>query len=121
MIHPDTCRAGPLIVMGEVLRDVAHHAYRVNGGMAETGSAAARCRRRSSARSAAPRWPEDSAGGGSWPVRVTGAAAVAAVDRVARARQAPNEIPALWSRIVASAAIAAALGWLVGLIRGSGR
>ncbi len=51
---------------------------------------------------------------------LAGAIAVAVVDRVARARQGPNEIPALWSRIVASAAIAAALGWLVGLIPGVG-
>ncbi|HTY73463.1 MAG TPA: hypothetical protein VMI11_13725 [Actinomycetes bacterium] len=39
------------------------------------------------------------------------AAALAAVDALARARQEPNEIPAIWSRIAASAAIAAPLGW----------
>ncbi|MBW8483114.1 hypothetical protein [Actinomadura parmotrematis] len=43
-----------------------------------------------------------------------GAVAVGASDAVARARQKPNEIPALWSRIVASGAIAAPLGWLAG-------
>jgi len=36
------------------------------------------------------------------------------VDAVARARQRPGEIPALWSRMAASAAIAAPLGWAVG-------
>ena len=40
-----------------------------------------------------------------------GAAGLATVDAIARARQRPNEIPALWSRIAASAAIAAPAGW----------
>jgi hypothetical protein len=40
-----------------------------------------------------------------------GAVGLATVDAVARARQRPNEIPALWSRIVAGAAIAAPAGW----------
>jgi hypothetical protein len=40
-----------------------------------------------------------------------GAAGLAAVDAVARARQRPGEIPALWSRIIASGAVAAPLGW----------
>ena len=40
-----------------------------------------------------------------------GAAALAATDAAARARQAPGEIPALWSRIAASAALVAPLGW----------
>jgi len=55
-----------------------------------------------------------SIGAGRWPVRgaVAGAAVLAAVEAVARARQQPNEIPALWSRIVASAATAAPAGWV---------
>lgn len=43
-----------------------------------------------------------------------GAAALAAVDTVARARQRPDEIPAVWSRIAASGAVAAPLGWAAG-------
>src|SRR5262245_30421757 len=50
-----------------------------------------------------PRWAVSGA--------ILGAAGLAAVDSVARARQQPNEIPALWSRIAASAAIAAPAGW----------
>jgi hypothetical protein len=46
---------------------------------------------------------------------VAGAVVLSAVDAVARARRRPNEIPALWSRIVASGAVAAPLGWLAGL------
>jgi hypothetical protein len=42
---------------------------------------------------------------------VAGAGGLAAADAVARARQRPNEIPALWSRILASGAVAAPLGW----------
>jgi hypothetical protein len=42
---------------------------------------------------------------------VAGAAGLAAADAVARARQRPNEIPALWSRILASGAVAAPMGW----------
>jgi len=42
---------------------------------------------------------------------VAGAAGLAAADAVARARQRPNEIPALWSRILASGAMAAPMGW----------
>jgi hypothetical protein len=42
---------------------------------------------------------------------VAGAAVLGAADAVARARQRPNEIPALWSRILASGAVAAPLGW----------
>ena len=40
-----------------------------------------------------------------------GAAALATIDTAARARQKPDEIPALWSRIAASAALVAPLGW----------
>jgi hypothetical protein len=42
---------------------------------------------------------------------LAGAAGLGAVDAVARARQRPGEIPALWSRIIASGAVAAPLGW----------
>ncbi len=46
----------------------------------------------------------------------TGAAvAMAGIDALARARQRPNEIPPFWSRLAASAALAAPLGWSVGL------
>jgi hypothetical protein len=51
---------------------------------------------------------------------LAGAAAVAAVDAVARARQRPGEIPALWSRIVASGAIAAPAGWAAQRLTGAG-
>jgi len=50
---------------------------------------------------------------------VAGAAAVAAADAVARARQRPGEIPALWSRIVASGALAAPAGWLAERLTGA--
>jgi hypothetical protein len=49
-----------------------------------------------------------------------GAAGLAAVDAVARARQRPGEIPALWSRIIASGAVAAPLGWAVDRLAGVG-
>ncbi len=49
-----------------------------------------------------------------------GAAGLAAVDAVARARQQPGEIPALWSRIIASGAVAAPLGWAVDRFAGVG-
>jgi hypothetical protein len=51
---------------------------------------------------------------------VAGAAVVAVADAVARARQRPDEIPALWSRIIASAAVVAPLGWLFGEVTGLG-
>jgi hypothetical protein len=41
---------------------------------------------------------------------LAGAAGLAITDAVARARQRPGEIPALWSRIIASGALAAPLG-----------
>ena len=55
-------------------------------------------------------------GAGRAPVRaaVLGAAGMAAVEAVARARQKPDEIPALWSRIAASGALAAPAGWVAG-------
>jgi hypothetical protein len=43
---------------------------------------------------------------------LAGAAGVAITDAVARARQRPGEIPALWSRIIASGALAAPVGWV---------
>jgi hypothetical protein len=49
-----------------------------------------------------------------------GAAGLAAVDTVARARQQPGEIPALWSRIIASGAVAAPLGWAADRFAGAG-
>jgi hypothetical protein len=39
---------------------------------------------------------------------------------VARARQRPGEIPALWQRIAMSSALAAPLGWAVGRLTGAG-
>ena len=50
---------------------------------------------------------------------LAGGAALAATDAAARAVQKPNEIPPLWSRIAASTALAAPLGW--GLDRTTGR
>jgi hypothetical protein len=50
---------------------------------------------------------------------VGGAVALAATDAAARAVQRPNEIPALWSRIAASTALAAPLGLV--LDRATGR
>jgi hypothetical protein len=49
-----------------------------------------------------------------------GAAGLAAADAVARARQRPGEIPALWSRIIASGAVAAPLGWAFDRVFGVG-
>src|SRR5262249_51894414 len=49
-----------------------------------------------------------------------GAAGLAAADAVARARQRPGEIPPLWSRIAASAALVAPLGWVAGRVTGAG-
>ena len=51
---------------------------------------------------------------------LAGAAGLSAVDAVARARQRPGEIPALWSRIIASGAVAAPLGWAADRITGAG-
>ncbi len=41
-------------------------------------------------------------------------------EAVARARQRPGEIPAIWQRIAASAALAAPLGWVAGRLSGAG-
>ena len=43
---------------------------------------------------------------------LAGAAALVATEAVARARQRPGEIPAWWSRVVMSGALAAPAGWL---------
>jgi hypothetical protein len=52
---------------------------------------------------------------------VAGAGVMATADAVARARQRPNEIPARWSRILASGAVAAPLGWVADRVtRGRG-
>ncbi len=61
--------------------------------------------------------------GTSWASVVAaaaGAVVVSATDIVARKRQQPGEIPALWSRIVMSGAIAAPFGWLLGRFTGAG-
>jgi hypothetical protein len=51
---------------------------------------------------------------------LAGAVVVAGADALARARQRPGEIPALWSRIVASGALAAPAGWLAQRLTGAG-
>jgi hypothetical protein len=51
---------------------------------------------------------------------LAGAAVVIATDSIARSRQKPGEIPALWSRIVASGAIAAPAGWAAQRLTGKG-
>jgi hypothetical protein len=51
---------------------------------------------------------------------LVGAAGLGASEWVARARQRPGEIPALWQRIAVSGALAAPLGWLAGRFTGAG-
>jgi hypothetical protein len=51
---------------------------------------------------------------------LAGAAALATSEAVARARQRPGEIPALWQRIAMSAALVAPLGGTVGRLTGAG-
>jgi hypothetical protein len=51
---------------------------------------------------------------------LAGAAVLIATDTIARSRQKPGEIPALWSRIVASGAMAAPAGWAVRRLTGAG-
>ena len=51
---------------------------------------------------------------------VAGAAGLGASEAVARARQRPGEIPALWQRIATSAALAAPLGWAAERLFGAG-
>jgi hypothetical protein len=57
---------------------------------------------------------------GHWAGLLAGAAVLGVVEVVARARQRPGEIPALWSRIAMSAALAAPLGWASGRLTGAG-
>jgi len=49
-----------------------------------------------------------------------GAAVLMASEAVARRRQRPNEIPALWPRILTSGAMAAPIGWVAGRLTGAG-
>src|SRR5690348_11643399 len=51
---------------------------------------------------------------------LAGATGLAVVEAVARARQRPGQIPAIWARIAASGALAAPLGWAAGRITGAG-
>jgi len=51
---------------------------------------------------------------------VLGGLTLAFSEAVARARQRPGQIPALWSRIVMSAALIAPLGWALGRLTGAG-
>ena len=51
---------------------------------------------------------------------LAGAAGLAAAEAVARARQRPGEIPALWARILTSGALAAPLGWAADRLTGAG-
>jgi hypothetical protein len=51
---------------------------------------------------------------------LAGAACLGAAEAVARARQRPGEIPALWSRILASGALAAPLGYAADRLTGAG-
>ena len=49
-----------------------------------------------------------------------GGAAMAGIDALARSRQRPSEIPPFWSRLAASTALAAPLGWAIGRVPGAG-
>jgi len=49
-----------------------------------------------------------------------GAAFLGVAGAVSRARQRPGEIPELWSRILASGALAASVGWVGGWLSGAG-
>ena len=51
---------------------------------------------------------------------LAGAAGMGVAELVARSRQRPGEIPALWSRILASGALAAPAGWVAGRLTGAG-
>lgn len=51
---------------------------------------------------------------------VAGAVGLGAAEAVARARQRPGQIPALWSRILASGAMTAPVGWAAGRATGAG-
>ena len=49
-----------------------------------------------------------------------GAVGLGTSEAIARARQQPHEIPALWQRIASSAAVAAPLGWVAERLTGAG-
>jgi len=49
-----------------------------------------------------------------------GAAFLGTAETVSRARQRPGQIPELWSRILASGALAASVGWAGGRLSGAG-
>ena len=51
---------------------------------------------------------------------IIGAVGLGASEAVARARQRPGEIPALWQRIATSSALAAPLGWAAQRLTGAG-
>ena len=51
---------------------------------------------------------------------VVGAAGLGVSEAVARARQRPHEIPALWQRIAVTSAMVAPLGWAAGRFIGAG-
>jgi hypothetical protein len=51
---------------------------------------------------------------------LAGAAWMGAAEALARARQRPGEIPALWSRILMSGALAAPFGWMSDRLLGAG-
>jgi hypothetical protein len=51
---------------------------------------------------------------------VAGALGLGAMEAVARARQRPGQIPALWQRIATSSALAAPLGWAAQRLTGAG-
>ena len=51
---------------------------------------------------------------------LAGAVGLGAMEAVARARQRPGEIPALWQRIAVSSALVAPLGWAAGRFAGAG-
>jgi hypothetical protein len=51
---------------------------------------------------------------------LAGAVGLGACEAVARARQRPGEIPALWARIAMSSALAAPLGWAAEWLTGAG-
>jgi len=47
---------------------------------------------------------------------LAGAAVLGTIEAAARARQRPDEIPALWARIAMSGALAAPVGWVAGAV-----
>lgn len=60
---------------------------------------------------------------GGWPAGVGalgGALVLGVIEAVARARQAPGQIPALWARIATGSALAAAIGWAGAAVTGAG-